>query len=542
MPILTNISNLIALPLPIAQLDVRTTPPWLDFYGDSAGDELIRFGKAFLILIIGWIVAIIIKNVVRGLLKRTSIDNQIASWIGGESAREIPIESWIAEVVFWLIFLFAVVAFLNILQLESVSQPLNSLLGQITVFIPRILGAAALLGLAWVLATLVKLIVTRSFERFNLDQRLGQVDEGSNQIPLSSTIGNALYWFIFLLFLPAILSTLSLEGTLVPVQSLLNKILDILPNVFAAIILGGVGWIIAQIVRRVVTNLLAATGIDQAGSRFGFTRNLGVGRQSLSYILGTVVYVLILIPTAIIALDALKIRAISDPATEMLNQVLALLPKLFAATVILGLAYIAGQYLSQLVASILASIGFNNLFQWLGLASATPTPTRTMVVDTDINEIVETTPTRTPSQIAGVIVLVTVMLIATLTAVDILEIEALKTVVGVILAIAGQVFVGLVVFAIGLYLSNLAFNLITSSHTRQSRILGHTARIAILVLVSAMALQQMGIAPNIVNLAFGLLVGGIAVAIALAFGLGGREVAGEQLRSWLNTFKNSNDR
>ncbi len=128
------------------------------------------------------------------------------------------------------------------------------------------------------------------------------------------------------------------------------------------------------------------------------------------------------------------------------------------------------------------------------------------------------------------------MLVAALTAVDILRIPALRTVVGVILAIAGQVFVGLVVFAIGLYLSNLAYNLIASSNTRQAKILGYTARIAILVLVSAMALQQMGIAPNIVNLAFGLLVGGIAVAIALAFGLGGREVAGEQLRNWLETF------
>ena len=52
-----------------------------------------------------------------------------------------------------------------------------------------------------------------------------------------------------------------------------------------------------------------------------------------------------------------------------------------------------------------------------------------------------------------------------------------------------------------------------------------------------MSLQQMGIAPNIVNLAFGLLVGGIAAAIALAFGLGGREVAAEQLREWLNNIK-----
>ncbi|HEY9706352.1 MAG TPA: hypothetical protein V6C58_28205, partial [Allocoleopsis sp.] len=96
---------------------------------------------------------------------------------------------------------------------------------------------------------------------------------------------------------------------------------------------------------------------------------------------------------------------------------------------------------------------------------------------------------------------------------------------------------GLVVFAIGLYLANLAFNLIISTATRQAKILGYAARISIIILVSAMALQQMGIAPDIVNLAFGLLMGAIAVALALAFGLGSRDIAGQQLKEWLSSFK-----
>jgi hypothetical protein len=88
-----------------------------------------------------------------------------------------------------------------------------------------------------------------------------------------------------------------------------------------------------------------------------------------------------------------------------------------------------------------------------------------------------------------------------------------------------------------LYLANFAYNLIASSRGSQAEILGQAARIAIIAFAAAMALQQMGIAPHIVNLAFGLLFGAIAVAIALAFGLGGRDVANEQLREWLNDFK-----
>jgi hypothetical protein len=52
-----------------------------------------------------------------------------------------------------------------------------------------------------------------------------------------------------------------------------------------------------------------------------------------------------------------------------------------------------------------------------------------------------------------------------------------------------------------------------------------------------MALREMGLANEIVNLAFGLLLGAIAVAVALAFGLGGRDIAGRELESWLESLK-----
>ncbi len=105
-----------------------------------------------------------------------------------------------------------------------------------------------------------------------------------------------------------------------------------------------------------------------------------------------------------------------------------------------------------------------------------------------------------------------------------LGIPALTAIVSGIVLVAGRVLAGLVVFAIGLYLANLAFSLIASSGTRQARLLRQAARIAIIAFVAALALQQMGIGSDIVNLAFGLLLGAIAVGIALAFGLGGREI------------------
>jgi hypothetical protein len=540
--ILSNISSLD--PLLLAQANP------LEQVQSQLGVDIWGLVKAIVIFVVGWIIATIVKGVVKKILNSTNIDNKLAGAVGGQGGESnIPIENWIANLCFWLILLFAIVAALNALQLQAVSGPLNTLLDQVTGFIPKILGAAFLLGIAWVVATLVKTIVTRGLGAFNIEQRLGLETAESSDFSLTNTLGNALYWFIFLLFLPAVLNALQLNGTLEPVQDMLNEVLAMLPNILGAIIIGAVFWFIANIVKRIVSNLLAATGVDNIGRKMGFSGS--AGKQSLSSIIGTVVFVLILIPGIISALEQLQIRAISQPATEMLNQVLDLMPKVFAAGVVLAFFYVAGQFVSDFVTNILTNLGFNNLLQWLGISSTPDTqfpPSGAQPLDQPIELGVGTEqPTmiqsgatvgsKTPSELVGLLCLVAIMLVATLTAVDILGIPALEDVFRVILAIAGQVLIGVIVFAIGLYLANVAFNLIVASGTSQSRLLAQSARIAIITLVGAMALNRMGIAPNIVNLAFGLILGGIAVAIALAFGLGGREVAKEELRSWVNSFK-----
>ena len=558
--------------------------------GVDLGVSVLGVIKAILIFVIGWIIAAIIKGIVKKVLNSTDIDNKLAAAITGQRGGEsLPIESWIANLIFWIIMLFVIIAALNALNLQAVSAPLNTLLDQIAGFIPKILGAAFLLAIAWVVATIVKTIVTRGLGALNIEQRLGLTSADTGDFSLTDTLGNALYWFIFLLFLPAILNALQLNGTLEPVQGLLNEILALLPNILGAIIIAAVFWFVATIVKRIVTNLLAATGVDNIGRKFGLGRTSR--SQSLSSIIGTIVFVLILIPGIISALEQLQIEAISDPATDMLNQVLDFIPKLFAAAIVLALFYVAGRFVSEFVGNILSNVGFDNIGDWLGVTSKTPgaevPSTRARPLDesepidlgmgrdtgttvigttgadtivggsssfgtdrptvggsssfsTDQPTMIQTDTTissKSPSELVGSICWIAIMLVGILTAVDILQIAALAAVVAVILEIAGQVLIGIVVFAIGLYLANLAFNLIVSSGASQSRLLAQCARIAIVTLVGAMALNTMGIAPNIVNLAFGLVLGGIAVAIALAFGLGGREVAREELKSWVGSFK-----
>ncbi len=495
-------------------------------------DLLPRLLGAVLILFVGWLVAYIAKAIVEGLLNRTNIDNRIASGLTGSDS--IKVEKFISGLVFWTILLITIVAVLDTLQLRVASQPLNAFLGEVGAFLPKLLAAGILLGVAWVVATLVKTLVVNALNALNVDERLNaQQDataDSSNQLSIAQTIGTALYWFIFLLFLMPVLDTLGLQQALGPINTLVSEILAILPNILGAVIIGVVGWFAANIIRRIVTNLLATTGIDHLGSRFGLSQASTSG-QSLSSILGTIVYVLILIPVAIAALNTLQIQAISVPAIAMLQQILNAIPLIFTAGAILAVAYFLGRFVSELVTNILTSIGFNNIFSILGL----PAPARRTTVTAE-GEIPSAT-SRTPSEIVGFIAFIGIMLFAAIAAINILNIPALTALVTGITIILGRILAGLVVFAVGLFLANLAFSIITSSGNAQARILGQIARIAIIVLVSAMALQQIGVAPDIVNLAFGLLLGALAVALALSFGLGSRDIAKTQVQQWLNSFK-----
>jgi hypothetical protein len=494
------------------------------------------------ILFIGWIIAFVLSTVARNLLKRTDLDNRLGSMAtGGSTKSNLNTEKLGGDIVFWLVFLYALSAALGAIHLDGAAAPLTNVLTQVTAFVPKLISAAVLGVIAWLVATAVKTIVTRTAGTV-MPAMSRRMAVGENQVLPSETLGNALYWFVFLFFLPTILGVLDLQGPLAPVQNLLNEILSALPNIFKAGMIGVVGWFVAKIVRELATNLLAAAGTEKLATKIGLNR--AAPGQSLSGLLGTIVYLMILIPTAVAALDALQIPAISGPATAMLQQVLSAIPQVLTAAGILAVAYVVSQFIGELVTNLLNGLGFNNIFRLLGLntlhestTAAPTTPVATTTTTATRSAIAPVIKKQTPSEVAGFVAQIGVMLVAAVAATGVLGIPALTQLVDGLLTISGQVLSGVVVFAIGLYLANLAQKVVASSGTHQSQILGQIARLAIITFVGAMALQQMGIAASIVNLAFGLLLGAIAVAMAISFGLGGRDVASEQLRDWMSGFR-----
>jgi hypothetical protein len=484
------------------------------------GPQVLQIAKALIVLVVGWLVALVVAAAVRGTLRKTTIDNRLAKWVlGDEKGEGFEIERWVGKAVYYILLLFVLVAFFNTLNLTVVSEPLTNLLNKVFAYLPQIAGAGILLGAAWLIATVLRRIVRGALDFAKLDEKVGGQAgiEEEKKPALSKTLADAVYWLVFLLFLPNILGTLQLQGLLEPVQALIDRILQFLPNILAAGVILAAGWFIARIVQRIVTNLLAAVGIDQLGEKVGLAPALGTKR--LSGLLGLIVYVFILIPVLISSLNALALEAITRPASEMLGSVLDAIPSIFAAGLLLALAYVIGRLVSGLIANLLAGGGFNNILVRLGLAKE--------AAEGD----------RSPSGVVGTLILVAIMLFAAIEAAGLLGFQNLSTLLSDFVGFAGQVVLGLVVFGVGLFLANLAAETIRASSAQQASLLAMAARISIIVLSGAVALRQMGLANEIIELAFGLLIGSIAVAIALAFGLGGREIAAKQIADWQRAMK-----
>lgn len=477
-------------------------------FTEMASVYLPKVLAALVVLIVGWILALIVAALARGVSRRLARTQWFNKWVSAEEGREIAtVSRTVGKAVFYLFMLFVLVAFFQILGLTAVTQPLTAFLNQVFEYAPRLVAAAVLLFVAWVVATVLRFTIRSVLTAAKVDRRLTRqagVDTDED-MPLTKTLSEATYWLTFLLFLPAMLDALKVPGMLAPVEGMVDSVLGFLPNLFAAAIILAIGWFVARIAQRFAANLLEAVGIDRLSERVGLATLMGGSR--LSGALGLLVYVLAFVPVIIASLNALKIEAVTQPASEMLDTMLGTIPGIISAVLVVGVAYVVGHIVSGIVTNLLTAIGFDRLPFHLGIAQATPTGGRT------------------PSQITGTIVMVAIVLFAIMQALPMLGFDLMAAMLAEFLQFATRVFLGLVIFGFGLYFARLVGDLIRDSAVENAQLLSRIARVSIIVLAGAMGLQQIGLAEEIVNIAFGITAGAIAVAAAIAFGFGGRDAA-----------------
>lgn len=362
--------------------------------------------------------------------------------------------------------------------------------------------AAILIGLiGWLFASIFRDLVAKALAKTRLDQKLSS---NAGVKPMSGTIADIVYWFILLLVLTMVLGRLGLNGLFMPLTNMIDKTFSFLPNALLAAFVFFIGFVAARAVRGIVTNLVAGFNIQALATKAGINE-----KNSLPTIAGSLSFMLVIIPFTIAALDALKVEAISRPATNMLNKVLESLPNVFTAAAILVVTYYVVRMLAGIVKNILANTQIDTLPAKLGLQSA-------------LGE-------KKVSDLVGCAILFFAMLFAGIAAADLLGFEAISGIIAMFIAFGSQIILGAVILTIGFWLAGIIAGVVERSE-QGSKFLANIVRVLIMGLVLAMGLKAMGIADSIVNLAFGLTLGAVAVAFALAFGLGGRDAAARLLK------------
>ena len=508
----------------------------------QVGNYLPGILSAAAVLIIGWILAHIIARVVAMALRKTGIGGKLNQMIGGSVDSALVL----SKAVFYMIMLFVLITFFSVLDLQIVSEPLNAFLSQIFEFAPRVLSAGVLGIVAYVLARLGKEVLKKGMVAADVDSKLASLgkdasavassvkgvaqdglrigqdadfadisdhdevaelsmtDVDSEGTKLSETIPDVAYWGILALFLPAILGALQMPGLLEPVQSMFSKALNYMPNIFGAAIILLIGSFIANIVKQVISNLAASLGVNSVAAKIGMDDSLS-GRK-LSDLLGVVVYALILLPVTVAALNTLDIDAVTQPASAVLGKITSLIPGFIGAGIVLTIAWFIGKVISGIVEDLLNGVGFDQMPQKIGLNLSLPAE-------------------NSPSKLGGKLVLVAIVLLSAMQALPMMGLESFAEHVQTFTGFATQVLIGLVIFAVGMFLANGASKLVRDSGVENSAVLATVARVAIMVFAGGFALQQMGLSASLVNVAFASLLGGIGLASAIAFGWGGRDAA-----------------
>ena len=490
-----------------------------EFFTTTIGTSLLDLAIALLILLFGYIVARIVAGIVRRLLKRTNLDDRLADALSGpDEEHRFEVEDVVAKVVFWLLMIFVFVAFFERIGLSGIAAPLSAFLTNVTTnYLPSLVGAGLLLLVAWLVATVLRFLVNKAVSLTKLDERLskyGALEEGE-RVTFGESLATAVFWLVFLLFLPAVLSALGITELALPLQGVLNEILGVIPNILAAGVVFLIGWFIARILFQVLSNLLKAVSTDQFGHRVGLSEE-----YSLSNMIARIVYIFVMLVTVIAALDKLNIAAISEPTTQMLTTIVDAIPGIIGAALVLVVAYAIARLISNLVEELLTGIGFDSVPEKLGVTWSM---------------------SNTPSKFVGYLVLVAIMLLSATSAAELLGSDFLVEALGAFIAFFWQVVLGVVILAIGLYFANLAKNLIVKTGSNQAGFIARLAQVAIIIFAASMALRQMGLANDIINLAFGVTLGAIGLAAALAFGLGGREVAGREVDRFISQMRSDDD-
>ncbi|MGX1735252.1 mechanosensitive ion channel [Glutamicibacter sp. NPDC055354] len=363
--------------------------------------------------------------------------------------------------------------------------------------------ALIILIITWLVARIIRWAAAKLVNRVKFLQKQGNDGEQIGQ-----SLGKVAGLIVWLFGLVAILQVFALSEVLSPVQGMLGGVMAFIPNLIGAGFIFFIGYVIANIVRQLLRTGLGTVDFS------GLVRKVTPGNEPVDEvqsresqakivdIIANIVFALILLVVAISALQVLGIAAISEPAQQMLQLVFTAIPQVIMALALLAVGILIAKFVGQLLESTLHGVGTDTVVAQWGVVPEG----------------------KSASGIIAGIVKIAIVLFFGVMAAQMLNFPAITNILNEILALGGKILFGAAIIAAGFVIANVIGRFL--GDTTASKIIRYTA----IALFVAMGLKYMGIADSIINMAFGAIVIGAALAAALAFGLGGRDAAARTLK------------
>ena len=376
--------------------------------------------------------------------------------------------------------------------------------------VPTVIEAILLLCVALLCAFLVKYLVEKTLKILGIDKAFQKANmDGEKRNSFVDFMSKLAYLVTFILFVPGIFQKLGLTGVAEPVVAMMNKLLTYLPNIVAASIILIIGLLVAKIVKELLLPLFQKLKIDSYLEKAGFEES---SKVKPSEVLANGAYTLILIPVVIAALDALKIDAISKPAIEMLNRVIVFMPRIIIAIAILFVGRFIANLVSKLLEKVLLSIGTDKATEKVLKASNTNTSS-----DFSLSHAISS------------VVKYVIIIFFLVEGINILQLEVLTKIGSDIIAYMPYAISSMIIMGIAIIVGNYVENQINNKFEK-NKVLGLILKSVIITIGSFITLYQLGIAKELVNGAFMIILGALAVAFAVSFGIGGRDFASHMLK------------
>lgn len=363
------------------------------------------------------------------------------------------------------------------------------------------IGAILIIIIGLIIATILKKIIKKIISKTGIDNKT------SGNVSFSDIISKIIYFIIMIFVFMLALDKLGMTSVLEPVENLLNGFTNFIPNIVGAGLVGYIGYMIATIISELVG--LSGKTIQNYAPKLQLPENI-----NLVTILKKVVFIIIFIPLLIAALNILNLTSVSEPATDMLKSFFEAIPKVLVATLIIIIFVVGGKFISGLLKGLLDSLNLNEVLKSANL-------------DAFLGKL-------NVEKVIANIVYAFIVLFGIVTAIEKLEFSKLSDLVNTIIELGGNILFGLVILAIGNWIANVASKNFMKSG--DNAFVGTIIKVAILAVFLAIGLGRMGIADDIINLAFGITLGAVALTVVLSFGLGGREAGGRQMAKILEKF------